>query len=365
MNYQAGQTNEQPTGGHVSDVSKIAVLRANALGDFIFTLPALGALRAAYPQAEIVLLGKAWHKEFLAGRPSPVDRVIVVPRYGGVSEEPGIEENVEELEHFFRAMEHERFDLALQMHGGGRYSNVFIRRLGARVTVGSQTPDALPLDRNLRYIYFQHEVIRYKEIVSLIGASNDQIEPRIALIQADRDEAQRVVPEGREPLVALHPGASDPGRRWPTEKFARVGDALAEAGAQVVVTGTLEEQDLVEAVVEQMRAPAVGLAGKLSLGGLAGLLARCQVVVSNDTGPRHLAAAVGTATVSIYWCVNMVNSSPLTRMRHRPIASWRLDCPICGRNSLQDKCNHKVSYVADVAVSEVVEQGLELFLSTI
>ncbi len=364
MQYQAGQTHEHSTGGHVPDVSKIAVLRANALGDFIFTLPALEALRAAYPQAEIVLLGKAWHKEFLAGRPSPIDRVVVVPRYGGVGEEPGIEEDTEELEHFFGAMEREHFDLALQMHGGGRYSNVFMHRLGARMTVGSQTPDALPLDRNLRYIYFQHEVIRYKEIVSLVGAHNDLIEPRIALIQADMDEAQRVVPEGHEPLVVLHPGASDVGRRWPTEKFAQVGDALAGAGAQVVVTGTLEERELVEAVVEKMEARAEGLAGKLSLGGLAGLLARCHLVVSNDTGPRHLAAAVGAATVSIYWCINLVNSSPLTRAHHRPITSWRLNCPICGRNSLQDKCNHKVSYVADVEVANVVEQALDLFFLT-
>ena len=364
MVYQDGQTDEQPIGERVSRVHKLAVLRANALGDFIFTLPALEALRAAYPHAEIVLLGKAWHKEFLKGRPSPVNRVVVVPRYGGVGEEPAIEEDEEELARFFQEMKRERFDLALQMHGGGRYSNVFLRHLGARTTAGTQTPDALPLDRNLRYIYFQHEVMRYKEIASLVGATNGLVEPRITLIKDDIDEAQRVVPEGHEPLVALHPGASDVGRRWPTEKFAQVGDALAAAGAKIAVTGTLEDRELVETVVEQMRAPAVGLAGKLSLGGLAGLLARCRVVISNDTGPRHLAAAVGAATVGIYWCVNLINASPLTRMRHRPITSWRLECPICDRNTLQDKCEHKVSYVADVETSEVIEQALELFHST-
>lgn len=352
---------EQIASNRVADVRKIAVLRANALGDFIFTLPALEALRDTYREAEIVLLGKSWHKEFLTGRPSPIDRVIVVPRYGGVSAEPGIAEDAEELAHFFHEMERERFDLALQMQGGGRYSNVFLRRLGARMTIGSQTPDAVALDRNLHFVYFQHEVIRYKEIVSLVGASNQMVEPRIALTKADMNEAQRVVPEGREPLVALHPGASDPGRRWPSEKFAQVGDALARAGAKVVVTGTLDEQDLVEAVVAQMHTPAEGLTGKLSVGGLAGLLARCRVVVSNDTGPRHLAAAVGAATVSIYWCVNLVNSSPLTRSRHRPVTSWRLDCPLCGRNSLQEKCNHTVSYVADVEAAEVIEHALELF----
>src|SRR6266851_7516846 len=97
----------------VPGVRRIAVLRANALGDFIFALPALEALRAAYPQAEIVLLAKKWHATFLQGRPGPVDRVVVVPPYPGVSEEPGtprMQHSLEctaELEQFFEAMAQE------------------------------------------------------------------------------------------------------------------------------------------------------------------------------------------------------------------------------------------------------------------
>ena len=68
----------------VPDVHKIAVLRTNALGDFIFTLPTLEALRTAYPSAEIVLLAKARHAAFLTERPSPIDRVVVIPPYGGL-----------------------------------------------------------------------------------------------------------------------------------------------------------------------------------------------------------------------------------------------------------------------------------------
>ncbi len=70
----------------VPNIGKIAVLRASALGDFIFALPALEALRVAYPQAEIVLLAKKWHADFLANRPGPVDRVVVVPISKGVNE---------------------------------------------------------------------------------------------------------------------------------------------------------------------------------------------------------------------------------------------------------------------------------------
>ena len=83
--------------GQVSDVLKIAVLRANGLGDFLFILPALEALRAAYPQAEIVLLANAWHASFLAGRPGPIDRVVVVPPSRGVSREPDFAEDSAEL----------------------------------------------------------------------------------------------------------------------------------------------------------------------------------------------------------------------------------------------------------------------------
>lgn len=345
-------------------VRTIAVLRANALGDFIFILPALEALRAAYPQAEIVLLAKNWHARFLKGRPGPVDRVIVVPPYGGVSEEPdtpGIAEHSAELECFFEAMTRERFDLALQMHGGGRYSNPFVLRLGARMTVGLKTPDAAPLDRWIPYIYFQPEILRYLEVVSLIGAREVVLEPHISLIEEDLQEAHSVVPMSEKPLVALHPGAGDPKRRWPPEKFAAVGDALAGMGAQVVVTGTQGEQDITEAVTTAMKAEAQNLCGRLSLGGLTGLLSRCRVLVSNDSGPLHLAAAVGTATVGIYWCYNLINAGPMTRLRHRPLVSWRLTCPMCGADSSRASCAHRASYVADISTEEVIAQSVDLF----
>jgi ADP-heptose:LPS heptosyltransferase len=130
-------------------VERIAVLRATALGDFVFCIPALLALRAAYPRAEICLLGRPWHASFMRDRPGPVDRVIVVPPSRGVREEPGAAEDPRELDGFFARMRAERFDVALQMHGGGRWSNPFATRLGARLTVGCRAGDAPALDRPL------------------------------------------------------------------------------------------------------------------------------------------------------------------------------------------------------------------------
>lgn len=346
----------------VPGVHKIAVLRSNALGDFIFTLPALDALRITYPDAEIVLLAKAWHASFLARRPSPINRVVVVPTFAGVGVEPDeAEENPAEQERFFQQMQQEHFDLALQLHGGGAHSNAFIRKLGARMTVGMKTPDAPPLDRWIPYIYFQHEILRYLEVVSLVGATINRLEPHIVVTQEDFAEAERVVPEHDKPLVALHPGAGDPRRRWPTENFAAVGDALAAAGAHVVVTGTKSERNAVEAVLDNMRQAGQNLAERISLGGLAALFKRCRLVVSNDSGPLHLAAAVGTATVGIYWCFNMINASELTRAHHYPFVSWQLACPVCGRNQTYTDCEHEVSFVSEISTQDIREAALDLF----
>lgn len=348
-------------GNRVPGVRRIAVLRANAIGDFIFTLPALEALRAAYPDAEIVLLGKPWHAAFLADRPGPVDRVIAIPPCRGVGELEDYPNDSETLDRFFAEVAEEDFDLALQLHGGGRYSNPFACRVGARVTVGLKTPDAMPLDHWVPYVFFQNEILRYLEVVSLVGAPPVTLEPRVTVTDADLAEAAPVVPHDNRPLVILHPGAGDPRRRWPPQKFAAVGDALAASGMRIGVIGTGEdERHLVDTVVGTMRADAVNLWEKLTLGGLAGLLSRSPLIVSNDSGPLHLAAAVGAATVGIYWCFNLINAGALTRARHRPLLAWRLECPACGLNCLEGQCDHQDSFVSDVPVEDVIDQATEL-----
>lgn len=341
----------------VPDVRKIAVLRANALGDFLFALPALEALRAAYPQAEIVLLARQWHADFLAGRPGPVDRVVVLPPIPGVSERPGAEQadDPQARAAFFAAMRAEGFDLALQMHGGGRSSNPALLELGARFNVGLRAPDAPPLDRWLPYVLYQPEIVRYLELAALVGAAPVALEPRLLLTERDQAEADALAPQDAGALVALHPGAGDARRQWPPEHFAAVADALAGRGCRILLSGTPPEQPIVAAVRAAMRPESIDLCGRLSLGGLAALFARCALVVSNDTGPLHLAAAVGAPTVGIYWCGNQITYGHMTRARHRPLLSWRLDCPACGRNCMREACGHQVSFVADVAVSEVLE----------
>jgi ADP-heptose:LPS heptosyltransferase len=344
--------------GLVPDVARLAVLRANGIGDMLFALPALDALRAAYPAAEITLLGCPWHAEFFADRPGPIDRVVVVPFSPGVREgQPRA--GAGELDAFFAAEAEYGYDLAVQLHGGGRNSNPFVRRLGARVAVGSRAADAPPLDADTPYDTFQSEVVRFLEVVSLVGAEPVTLEPSVRLRDRDRCEADALL-GGVVMPVALHPGASDPRRRWPVSCFAEVGDALADAGATVLVVGGPQDAPLAAGVVAAMRAPARDLTGTLSIGGLSALLARCAVVVGNDSGPLNMAAAVAAPTVGIYWVGNVLTASPLVRSRHVPHASWRLNCPDCGADTMREGCDHRPSFVADVPAADVAASALRL-----
>ncbi|SCG63535.1 glycosyltransferase family 9 protein [Micromonospora halophytica] len=357
-----------PVGERVPDVARIAVLRANALGDFIFLLPALESLRAAYPEAEIVLLGAPWHAELWRDRPGPVDRVLVIPPAPGIRD-PGPGEKPGSLDDFLDAAAGERFDLALQVHGGGGNSNPIVNRLGARVTAGLRAEGAPPLHRWIRYVYYQHEVIRYLEVTALVGAPAVTIVPALAVTDTDRAEARDVLGAPVGPRVALHPGATDSRRRWPAERFGEVARALHRDGYDVLVTGTPAEQDLVDAVVASAGVPVRPQVGTLSLGGLAATYEGCDLVISNDTGPLHLAGAVGTATVGVYWLGNLINGATPLRARHRPIASWTTHCPICGVDCTpgiyphrpgDGDCPHRDSFVTDVPVLEVLEAAAEL-----
>ncbi|WP_297822293.1 glycosyltransferase family 9 protein [Segetibacter sp.] len=344
-------------------IKKIAVLRANALGDYVFVLPALQALRETFPDAEIVLLGRQWHKEYLASRPGPVDRVVVVPLYPGISEREGYVPDEEVLSNFFAEMQREGFDLAFQLHGGGRNSNPFLLRLCAKTTIGLKTPDAALLDINVPYVYYFNETMRYLEVVGRVGAKTKDIQPHIAVTEEDIREARSVINDARQkPIAIIHPGASDVRRRWPGSSFAEVGDYLTERGFHVCITGLAWEREIVDAVINNMvyRDAVQDLSDKLSLGGTTGLLSFSDIIISNDTGPLHVARALQIPSIGIFWCANIINAAPMTTTLNRNLLSWTLDCPSCGLSSFkfnetESTCEHNRSMVAGVTVVEVKE----------
>jgi ADP-heptose:LPS heptosyltransferase len=349
-----------PVGPLVDDVRSIVVLRANGIGDFVVAVPALEALRAAYPDARITYLGLPWHVELLEGRPGPWDVVEAIPPYPNLI--AGGEVDDERIDDFFRRHRAERYDLAVQLHGGGGNSNPFMERLNARVTAGARDREAPPLDRSVRYTYYQHEVLRFLEVVALVGAPPVTVEPRLALTAADVRHAETALPISAQPLVVLHPGASDPRRRWPADSFAELAHALADRGCRVAVVGHGPDDARVGARIAELT-DAVNLVGALDVKGMVGVLARARLVVANDSGPRHLGAALGTPTVGVYWVGNMINAGPLLRAHHRVAVSFRNTCPVCGIDQAalgSQRCPHDDSFVADVTVDEVIGHASDL-----
>lgn len=342
-------------------VTKIAVLRANALGDYIFAIPALAALRQAYPQAEIVYLGNRWHREFLAERPGPVDRVVVVPKCHGVPDEKDRIEDPAAVDDFFRAMRAEGFDIALQMHGGGGNSNPFVAALGARLTAGLRAGGAPPLDINVPYLLYHNEMLRQLEVAASVGAEPVGVTPRLAVTDADRHALAAETAATPRPYVVLHPGASDVRRRWPAAKMAVLADVLHARGFEICITGIAAERETAIAVACAARCRPRNLCGRLSLRALAALLESAALVVANDTGPLHLARAIGTPTVGIYWIGNLVNYGAEAVRNHRYAVSWTTRCPTCGIDCIandmrvaRDGCRHDASIVDSIGVDEVI-----------
>ncbi|GAB12743.1 putative glycosyltransferase [Arthrobacter globiformis NBRC 12137] len=377
-------------------VSRIAVLRGGGLGDLMYALPAVAALKAAYPGASVTLLCAPVQAELLSQTVGPVDETVILPFAEGVRPGP---EDPHEVERFVAGMRARNFDLAVQVHGGGRYSNPFLLRLGARHTVGTRTPDAAPLERTVPYVYYQHEPLRALEVAGFAGAPPRELEARLQALPEFIQRLGQALPLGNGGLakggsgrgdggpghgrvLVIHPGATDPRRRWPAERFAAVARRAADDGFRVYVVGDSSEKELAETVVElaleqagtgqagtghaaEARPAVESLAGNLSLGELAALLTGSTVVVANDSGPRHLAQALGTSTVGIYWAGNAINAAPLGRSKHRVRLGWVTRCPVCGVDVTQvgwtaPRCPHDESTVKAVEPSEVYEDVLQL-----
>lgn len=339
------------------DVRRAAVLRGSGLGDLVQSLPAAEALAAAYPDAALTLLGTPGHLALLADRPSPYRTLLALPA------RPGVQAGVEDPAATAAFLAHaraQRYDLAVQLHGGGRNANPFLLGLGARHTVGSRTEDAPELERWRPFLHLQHEVLRGLEVVALAGAEPVGLEPRIHLRPAEQEQQDAAL--GGPPTVVVHPGASDPRRHWPVERFAAVVGALVADGVRVSVVGDAGEAGLAEALLAAVDDPdrrVRSLVGEQDLGALVGTLASADVVLANDSGPRHVAAAVGTRTVGVYWVGNVVTAAPLGRSRHRVQVGFTTHCPVCGRDLTEpgwtaERCGHDPSIVADVDPGRVL-----------
>ena len=311
---------------------RIAVLRALQLGDLLQAVPALRALRNRFPEAEITLIGLPWAAEFVRRFQHYLDRFVEFAGYPGIDEVHYIPER---SARFLAEQRAYGYDLVIQMHGSGKTSDPLALALGGRVTVGYYANEEMAhcLTLGMPYPEDWPEVLRNLGLVKLLGCTDLCTRLEFPLLAEDRREANTLLlrlPSRKGPLIALHPGARPPARRWPLERFAAVGDALAERyGARILITGAPSEEAMAREVVERMRIPALDLSGQTSLGGLAGLIAQLDLFISNDTGPAHIANALDVPSITIFGPADPRRWAALDQSRH-PIMYQPVACSPCG-----------------------------------
>ncbi len=281
---------------------RIAVLRALQLGDMMCAVPAFRALRAAFPDAVITLVGLPWARGFVRRFNFYLDDFIEFPGYPGLPERTP---QIDRIPEFLREMQWLEFDLALQMQGSGEISNPLVEMFGARCSAGYYLPGHMQPNEELFMPYpeHEHEVWRHLRLMEFLGLPLQGDALEFPLYPQDWEALQAIGEQyGLQAgsYACLHVGARAENRRWPVERFAAVGDGLARRGLQVVLTGTEAEAPLARAVEVRMKAAAINLTGQTRLGALAALLSNARLLVCNDTGVSHLAAALLTPSVVLF-----------------------------------------------------------------
>jgi ADP-heptose:LPS heptosyltransferase len=193
--------------------------------------------------------------------------------------------------------------------------------------------------------------------------SADESLPRIIVTDDQRKEGRQILlREGITPdhelLVLLFPGASNAIRRWPAERFAQLADRIAQTyGARILICGAVSDREMEEAVTSRMSAPVSRLAGKTNLLQLASLLSQSALYIGSETGPLHLAAAVGTPTVCILGGGHFGRFYPYGDPRMHRAVFQIMDCFYCNW-----QCLYEVPYcIRDITVEETWQMVQHVF----
>jgi ADP-heptose:LPS heptosyltransferase len=338
----------------LSETKRIVIFRALQLGDMLCSVPALRALRRAAPHAHIALIGLPWAKSFVERFRDLLDELIVFPGARGFPEQ---REDESALPGFTAAMRERRFDLAVQLHGSGGVANDIVGQFGARAYAGFVQPGETRDGCFIAWPDTLPEPRRYLALTGALGAPADSDALAFELTPQDLSEHAALVTMHRivvERLVVVHPGAQLPSRRWPAERFAEVADALAADGWRIAITGTASEIEISGRLLGTMVAPALHLVGATSLGALAALVRDARLVVCNDTGISHIAAAMRTASVVVASGSDTRRWAPLDHRLHRVLA----DYPPCRPCAFRD-CPYGHECALNVSVERVVEAARE------
>jgi ADP-heptose:LPS heptosyltransferase len=322
---------------------RIVVFRAlPGLGDFLCVVPALRALRAAAPMATITLIGMQRTRPLVSRFNGYVDELLEFPGYPGLPER---DPDIARWPAFLAEVQARRFDLALQFHGDGSVVNSIVALFGAARVAGLRRPNRFCPDPEGFALDdpAEPEPIRWLRVLERIGVP--AADPSLEFPTGPADDAELgALPElaGQRgtPYVVIHPGATAPVRRWAASGFAAVADRLADDGYAIVLTGTAGERDVVARVATAMTAPAHNLAGCTSLGAMGSLVRDASLVLCNDSGVSHLAAALRTPSVVVFSVTDPARWAPLDRARHRPVRPDLAEVLTAARGLLASERGH-------------------------
>lgn len=312
---------------------RILVSRLDRIGDVVLSIPAIEAIRKQHPHGHLAVMTRPSTAPLLEGHPA-VDEVI--PYY---YEKKGRHSGLVGSVRFVRELVLRRFDIAFILHPSHRAHWVpFLAGIPYRIGLNSHDPLLLtkPVpDRRKEGL--KHEADTTLDIVRAFGVPIPA-EKTLSIFTSYEDEvfvSETLAKAGiaaSETIAAFHLGASCVSKRWPAERFIELAKRFMEQrGARIVVVGGAEEKELGEIFRGRIGASALDLTGQLSLKQLAELLKRCAVLVSNDSGPVHIAAAVNTRTLTIFGR----NKSDLGPVRWRALGAGHeviqkdVGCAVC------------------------------------
>lgn len=350
----------EPGTARDAPAERILVVRLSALGDVVHALPLLDALRRARPGAHIGWLVEERAATLLEGHPQ-IDRLWVAPRHEltGLLLRGRFLAAARRLREFVRELRGAGYGVAIDVQCNLR-SALLTWASGARRRIGFERPFAkegsrwLASERVVPDAERRLKVERNLELLRPLGIDGAGARACVAIADASRSRARSFFARlGPGPAIALHPGVSDFGalKRWPTERYAALAQALRrEHGAHCVVTWGPGDRVRAERVVRESGGAAVLAPETAVILDLAALYERCDAVVGSDTGPIHLAAALGVPVVGLYGPKDPAVYAPWDARTGRaaPVVWKQVHCSPCTRRRCGNVICMPAIQVADV-----------------
>ncbi len=290
----------------------ILIVKLSAIGDVIHTLPALNALRRHYPEARITWIVEEAASSLVIGHKA-LDRVLVSRRKQWISElsGPGRPAALREIRRFLRDLRDTRYDMAIDFQALLKSGMLIAlcradRKIGFDKGMEHAEQSHLFLNERIPPLSMEiHALKRNLIMLESLGVFTDDVVYDVPVSAADRAFVYGLLEHGgateARPLIAVNPVAKWETKLWRNDRFAALADRLIrEHDARIVFTGGPEDRRVNEDIIAGMKETAANLAGKTTLRQLAALYDLADLVVSTDTGPMHLAAAMGTPTAAIF-----------------------------------------------------------------